>query len=254
MLLYVEELAHTHRGRVEFVRVSAPRAKSLRFVHITKTGGSSIESIGSALNLSWGKLDSEFRDATVASVRRSDAPEPWHHTLAAKRKHLRTKYAWFMFVRNPYHRLVSEFHCVYGGMGYAARNATVAEFNAYVRRRIHKRPSAGGHYTEQCSYLLPSASVVMHVGKYESLEEDFERIAFMYDLRGARLNRRANPNNRGSYFSPRDFDPASVALIQQTYACDFEVFGYSTRPPGMTAADAAKRIRAKHRQVRVGKR
>ena len=179
-LACVVELTRPPRPPRYSVTLQTIRAtKSLRFVHITKTGGSSVEAVGRQHNLSWGRYDDAFRFASVVAEPRmprewrrralragvppkalplAGSPAPnWHHTLSVKSPSHVARYDWFMFVRNPYERILSEYYCTFGGVG-RRKNATRAEFNQFVRERIALRPLVGGHFTEQSRYLLPNNS------------------------------------------------------------------------------------------------
>lgn len=58
-----------------------------------------------------------------------------------------------MVVREPYSRIVSEFHCAYGGVGAKASQYNVSTFNNYIMKEIqhfHERgwdiPGKPGHW------------------------------------------------------------------------------------------------------------
>ena len=71
--------------------------KRLKFIHITKTGGTSIEETGLKYNIRWGKFHAEYGN--------------WfHEKFINKPRWLRVKYDWFTVVRNPYNRIMSEYH------------------------------------------------------------------------------------------------------------------------------------------------
>ena len=73
------------------------KQKTLKFIHITKNAGSSIENRGR--HCYWGKYHKEYS-------------KHGHHTLFNKIPlDIRQKYDWFLVVRNPYSRVVSEMNC-----------------------------------------------------------------------------------------------------------------------------------------------
>ena len=74
--------------------------KELKFIHITKTGGTTIEEIGKENNINWGRFHKEYKI--------------WHQPLIEINNFKIQKYDWFMIVRNPYDRIISELHCNYG--------------------------------------------------------------------------------------------------------------------------------------------
>lgn len=203
------------------VRLALACASPLKFMHITKTGGTSIEIVGRRLNLSWG----------MHHTRAEREYGFWHGLPETKPAEVMRKYEWFTVVRNPYDRLVSEFWCQWGGAGRPA-NATVASFNAFlvdaIRTRAH-RPE-GDHYTPQHRYLsllAVGAGVVLRVLRFERLQQDFARLLKLYRLPQVRLpfaNRHASKPLNTSHLTEETVD-----LIRRTYEADFAIFRYSTR-------------------------
>ena len=114
---------------------SIVKRKELKFVHITKNAGTTIEEIGRP---HWGRYDKEYRDA-VSDV----YGLPWDHWhippqfmardyLSAFRK----KFDFFAVVRNPFDRVVSEYYCEWGGPKQKQDNAD--HVNRWICGRLEK--------------------------------------------------------------------------------------------------------------------
>lgn len=77
--------------------------KKLKFIHCTKCAGTYIEDLGIKYNLKWGRFHKEYG---------------WHHEKFKQLSYnLKNKYDWFMIVRNPYDRILSEYYCKWAGIG-----------------------------------------------------------------------------------------------------------------------------------------
>ena len=77
--------------------------KELKYIHITKCAGTYIEDLDKKYNIRWGRYHKEYG---------------WHHTIFTRLNYkLKRKYDWFMIVRNPYERILSEYYCKWGGIG-----------------------------------------------------------------------------------------------------------------------------------------
>ena len=189
--------------------------KELKFIHITKTAGSSIETVGLEKNKRWGINHKEYGF--------------WHEIFPNKSKSLKEKYDWFMVVRNPYKRILSEYHFLAGIFNY---NHTCEDFNNFVRKWAtnashdieshHMYGRRGGdHFTEQYKYLDPNINI--HVLKFENIEEEFNNLMNLYNYNIV-LNKRVQVSKQ--IFTLKDFSDKTIKLIQTIYKKDFEIFDY----------------------------
>ena len=175
------------------------------FIHINKTGGSSIEK---ALGIG---LD--------------------HSTAAEKHAQLGAA-AWqskftFTVVRNPWDKVVSHYHyrVKTNQTNLGEQPIPFAEWlqRCYVERdpRYYDQPRM---FMPQRQWLLGAEGemLVEFVGRFESLQQDFNYICERLSLR-AELGH-AKPSSRGSY---RDYYDADTRdLVARHFAEDLEAYGY----------------------------
>ena len=104
--------------------------KKLRFVHVTKCAGTSIESISGG---TWGRFDDDLKRA----YSRTFPPnvEWWHvppkYLGAEELARLSRHHDFFTVVRSPYDRVISEYYCQWGGPQTKADSVDI--FNAWIR-------------------------------------------------------------------------------------------------------------------------
>ena len=192
-------------------------AKELKFMHITKTGGTSIEAAGKRLNVSWGKFHT-FAEKAYGL---------WHDLPTKRNPSLIRKYDWFTVVRNPFSRVVSEFWCPWGGRGRPSE-VNVSSFNAFVAKQVTSQQTRFvGHWTPQATYLSVLSfgpDVVLRVLHFETLHDDFARLCRLYGLPTVdlpTLNVQTHP------FGVSHFTRDTRNLIRSAYELDFKLFGYS---------------------------
>lgn len=82
------------------------KINNYKFLHITKTGGTSIEEFGFKLGIKWGRYDRLFYENNKNFKKLGF----WHVPLNYLDKETINKYKWFTIVRNPYHRIISEIN------------------------------------------------------------------------------------------------------------------------------------------------
>jgi hypothetical protein len=190
--------------------------KELKFIHITKTAGTSIETVGLEKNKRWGINHSEYGF--------------WHATFPNKPTALKEKYDWFMVVRNPYKRILSEYHFL---AGVFENRHNKEEFNLFIKKWINNASNdkethptygrkGGDHFTEQYKYL--DSNINIHILKFENIEEEFNSLMTKYSY-NIILNKKIQVSKK--IFGIKDFSSETLQLIQRVYKKDFELFGYS---------------------------
>lgn len=192
--------------------------KELKFIHITKTGGTSIEKCALEKNILWGKYHKEYSLD--------------HHKIFTRiDDKIKFSYDWFTIVRDPYSRIISEFHCPFFGHNSLFYNQNnyitfdVLKFNEWIRERINNRfnyPSY--HFVEQ--YLYFDDRVKINVIKYENLKEDFNKLMNEYNIN---LSLDRHDNKTEKKFTINDFDDNTLELINTVYHNDFIMFNYQMK-------------------------
>jgi hypothetical protein len=197
--------------------------KELKFIHITKCGGSSIEDIGKDNNIYWGKYDNLYKDYNLN----------YHDYPSKFPLHIQEKYDWFMIVRDPYDRILSEYYCNWGGIGEFNNlvKHSKNQFNTYLINKIKNRNNNnnntrdGFHYLPQFSYLLNNKNNNVHILKIENLEKDFKELTETYNL-NLNLNKHINKSKFIKNFTINDFSFELIQIINKVYKEDFRIFNY----------------------------
>ena len=175
------------------------------FVHINKTGGSSIErALGITLDHS-----------TALEKYRQLGDAAWARKFT------------FSIVRNPWDKVVSHYHyrvkTNQSGLGDGALSFRDWVVLCYREQdpRYYDQPRM---FMAQRKWLVDEQDnmLVEYVGRFENLQQDFAVICERLSLQ-AELGH-AKPSSRGSY---RDYyDDETRELIASAFAEDLETFGY----------------------------
>lgn len=203
------------------------RQRGCIFVHIPKTGGTSIE------NVLWPgpRTPADLWSTTNGGGRNAYQTGGLQHLLA---RHIRQEVgdaafaACFKFtiVRNPFDRLVSQF--AYTIRARPDLRALLglesdAPFSLYLGR-IGERPHV--QWERQCSFLddADGRCLIDFVGRFERLDADFAEILRRLGLPAASLPH-ANAGRRGPY---RDYySAADRRRVERLYGDDLARFGYT---------------------------
>jgi len=185
--------------------------RPLKFSHITKTAGTTIEDEARECNILWGRHHKEYGW--------------WHEILSNKPLTLIEKYDWFTVVRNPYTRIISEFHCICSdGNQYAKKvrsKFTKEEFNNYLIGKIIHHDQIGNHYTPQ--YYYTDNEIPISVLKFENLNTEFNMLMKKYKLP---IVINSHKNATLKVFNITDINQKLRDVIKKTYEKDFEYFNY----------------------------
>lgn len=182
---------------------------NLKFIHITKCAGTSIEDAGKQIGLNWGRHNAEYGHH--------------HRPLINMESKFINTYDWFMIVRNPYDRILSEYYCKWGGIGNKQVNHTKEQMNKFLINKIKHISKQDFHYMEQYRYLHPGVKI--HILKFENLHAEFYNLMKLYNINNIVLGK-TNSKQHNAKFSVADFSYKLIKLINKVYDKDFAYFQY----------------------------
>jgi len=180
------------------------------FIHIPKTGGSSVAQI------LFGK---ESRHIS------------WDEYYIANPVKFRRLYK-FAFVRNPWDRLVSTyFFLKNGGLNYldrdwADRNLSgYPDFASFVRGWVSDvNINSWVHFRPQWQFVARETGELMvdYVGRFEKIDESFQDVA-----RALNIKAELPMTNKGSHRHFTDYyDDETKEIVRKVYIRDIELFDY----------------------------
>jgi Sulfotransferase family len=177
------------------------------FIHINKTGGSSIEH---ALGL-------RVRHWTALELRQRLGARHWERKFR------------FAFVRNPWDKVASHYrYRVRSNRGGLGDNPI--PFNEWVSRAYEQRDPAyfdsPRWFMEQVDWISDGDdhSLVSFVGRFENLEEDFAHVCAAIGRPSLRLPH-LNPSGLTDF--RRHYDDDTAAIVARRFARDIDRFGYT---------------------------
>jgi len=192
------------------------------FIHIPKTGGTSL-------------AEPAYRDSSGALtgiLGESDYSQAGHILARGLKERMGERwddYFKFAFVRNPWDRMVSLYHYFLQdsekqSTALGERIAACEGFADFCVRLDELEPDA--HFWEQLAYLADSEGnmLVDCVGRFEHLDEDFEKICARLGMPAVtlpHLRQTAHRDYRHYY------DARTVDVIAARYKNDIAAFGYS---------------------------
>lgn len=198
--------ALVHRSLDRLTKLRARYFRDFEFVHINKTGGSSIER---ALGL-------PFQHKTALTLRDEMGPRRWARRFS------------FAVVRNPWDRAVSHYYYRVQTNQTGLGEHPIG-FRAWAERVYAERDP---HYLDNPQMFMPQRQwlvdeggrmIVTAIARFETLDEDFREIcrllgrtAALPHLKGSR-----RPHYREVY------DSRSVELVARWFAEDIAEFGYT---------------------------
>jgi hypothetical protein len=198
-----------YRFRDEWARVRTKYWLDVIFVHINKTGGSSIEA---ALGL-------PFQHRTALELRSDLGEARWQKRFS------------FAFVRNPWDKVAS--HYAYrvktNQTGLGDRHLS---FDEWVRAAYGDRDP---RYYDQPKMFMPQLDwiadergemMVHYIGRFERLHEDCATVCERIGRRAELPHLKASGQNEGRDYRTRYADD-TAEIVSRRFASDIERFGYS---------------------------
>lgn len=199
--------------------------KSLKFIHIPKTGGTTIEILAIKKLVCWGMYDLEV--FLPGWYYRPTFHIPIKHNDPLYLDYILQKYDFFCVVRNPYDKCVSEFYCKWELAAPKEKRMTIEDFNEYIQYRVLQNPDRD-HWAAQSHFVYDQngRKVVKHVLKYENLQEEFNHLMEQYGY-NIRIGSSDRFNAGNKKFGVKDLSPETLGIINRVYHDDFINFGYA---------------------------
>jgi hypothetical protein len=192
--------------------------KPLNFIHIAKTGGTSIEDWGRDNNYLWSRFDD--------AVKRNN-----HYPFIFRDAAFQSKYDWFVVVRNPFARIVSMFYHAHNDLyvknssPYTPINKTQADMNEWIQQKIETRlhPPVSWHWGDQYLYVSnkKQCQCNMTIIYYENMLPEFRTL-----MRDESLILPESNYHRAKKLSIRNITQETARMIYASYYQDFRLFGY----------------------------
>ena len=205
------------------------------FVHIAKTGGTSVRAALEPLRWRdpWYYPQWLCSRLSHLSGHRLGTKFPRHAKIIAAKEMLPKEYFdrlyKFAFVRNPWDLQVSSYHHLRRERPRLMEG--VADFSTFVRRKLDPERPYQYHLDtsieRQSDYLvdLSGRIVADFVGHYERLQEDFDLICEQIGVGRRRLPHRRKATDREDY--RRYYDDETADLVAEYFRRDIENFGYA---------------------------
>lgn len=205
------------------------------FVHIPKTGGASIEYALGLIDDSNDK-NTENREILHGWIDKSSTDLKSYGFISPVLQHLGIRdlkkilpgdifrdYFKFAIVRNPWDRMVSNYHFA-GKLSFSGySNHSFSEFlkdlNPFLKQ-------------EQCDFILDENGEpgVDFVGRFENLEQDFQTIAKKLNISGITLPvRNRTKHKHYSYY----YTDETRELVADLFKNDIKMFGYKFEKPNL---------------------
>jgi len=198
---------------------------SLRFLHIPKNAGTSIEEAGLTIMQKWGKYDTKLK--AMNDVHAWHVPQPIGENA-------------FCVIRNPFDKLLSEFrHEImfafhHNGPKFSLdANYNAQSLNHWLEnsiRKVQKNPShIDNHFLPQHYY----AAHCNHILRFEHLQADFDELLVKYNLPPTQLPKLQGGDIQQKHRSKvtfshkltkHDISTENQQKIRSVYAIDFALW------------------------------
>ncbi len=205
------------------------------FVHIAKTGGTSVRATLERYRRRDPYYVPQFICSRISHLtgHRIGAKIPRHaKAIAAYEmlpRELYNSLFKFVFVRNPWDLQVSSFHHIRRERPHLM--AGIDDFETFLRWKLDPQRPYQFHIDtsieRQSDYLidLHGNIIVDFIGKYENLEEDFRQVCERIGVRAPKLAHKRQAKDRSSY--QKYYTDETAALVSDYFRRDIGMFGYS---------------------------
>ena len=202
---------------------------NLKFIHIPRTAGSSIELLGKSVGLQWGQFDEDLKEEKPIQQLSF-----WHTPLFMfndnfVKKYLE-KYELFTVVRNPYERCVSEYY--FYKCWNKKEEPSIKEMNEYIINNLNDNNNIlnDGHFIPQYKFIMDKNMNMIikpeNILKFEELDK-FDKLMQNYEIKMNITIKDFKINNSKKELNINDLYSETINIINKYYYIDFILFGYT---------------------------
>ena len=204
------------------------------FVHIAKTGGTSVRAALAPLRWRDPLYIPQFIASRLSHLtgHRIASKLPRHARIIAAKEmlphELFEKLFKFAFVRNPWDLQVSSWHHLKRERPHLVEH--LPDFESFLRWKLDPERPYQYHIDtsieRQTDYLrdLDDTILVDFIGKYENLQEDYEEVCRRIGINPPPLPHKRKATGRTDY--RQYYDDATAQLLAGYFKADIEEFGY----------------------------
>ena len=204
------------------------------FVHIAKTGGTSVRAALAPLRWRDPLYIPQFLASRLSHLtgHRIASKLPRHARIIAAKEmlphELFEKLFKFAFVRNPWDLQVSSWHHLKRERPHLVEH--LPDFESFLRWKLDPERPYQYHIDtsieRQTDYLrdLDDTILVDFIGKYENLQEDYEEVCRRIGINPPPLPHKRKATGRTDY--RQYYDDATAQLLAGYFKADIEEFGY----------------------------
>lgn len=189
------------------------------FIHIPKTGGTSIEEAlhDESCQLLAGEWDyGRVRHAPLNHLTLQELADSGLVTPAQINAYFK-----FCFVRNPWDRLISEISCRWLSPWF--KDMPMAQRIRYACAQAADPTGIANHLRPQADFVTATGLQMDFIGRFEHLEDDFAEVCRLLGVKATLPHR-----NRSEHRPYQEYyDAESRSLIAHTYRRDIDAFHYT---------------------------
>jgi len=190
-----------------------------KFIHIPKTGGSSIEEVFSLFN-----KKNFWRPTFIYKIEKCYfAPQHLTHNLLDHFSPESKDWFSFTYVRNPYTKIVSEYFYIHRSFyNVVIDNFTEDHFKDWIVNDLVKFDM--DHKLPQSTFIDKEVDMVL---KFENIQEDFKKLCNKLNVKHELTHTQKDKGNINKNKIVEQLSKETKDLIYNIFKKDFEMFNYS---------------------------
>ncbi len=204
------------------------------FVHIAKTGGTSVRAALEPLRWRDPLYLPQFVCSRLSHLtgHRIGSKFPRHARIIAAREmlpqELFDRLFKFAFVRNPWDLQVSSYHHIRRERPHLMEG--IDDFPAFIRWKLDPERPYQYHIDTsiqlQSDYLIDLHGELLtdFIGKYENLQQDFDKVCQRIGIPAKQLPHKRQATDRNDY--RKYYDDTVAEMVASHFRIDIEMFGY----------------------------